>query len=113
MQINNFKTKYKVEYQELKDLKAEIERIQNLLERCRERMQKDFETWLQVMLKQTTSSSVAYMGSTTRGSSDGASTLDQSTTSVFNGSSTNNKVSSDLQEFYKARDAIYNNIQRW
>jgi hypothetical protein len=35
----------------LKELKAEIERIQNLLERSRERMQKDFETWLAVMLK--------------------------------------------------------------
>jgi hypothetical protein len=33
-------------------LKAEIERIQNLLEQSRERMQKDFESWLSVMIRQ-------------------------------------------------------------
>lgn len=38
--------KYQESYTELKELKAEIERIQALLERCRERMQKDFESWL-------------------------------------------------------------------
>ena len=51
-QINKYKLKYQEQYNELKELKAEIERIQNLLERSRERMQKDFETWLAVMLKQ-------------------------------------------------------------
>ena len=50
-QINRYKQTYQAEYTELKDLKTEIERIQNLLERCRVRMQKDFEQWLEVMIK--------------------------------------------------------------
>ena len=33
-------------------MKAEIERIQNLLEKNHERLQKDFERWLEVMLNQ-------------------------------------------------------------
>ena len=37
-QINGQKQAYQREYSELKDLKTEIERIQNLLERCRVRM---------------------------------------------------------------------------
>ena len=49
--INRYKQTYQAEYTELKDLKTEIERIQNLLERCRVRMQKDFEQWLEVMIK--------------------------------------------------------------
>lgn len=51
-QISKHKIKYQEQYNELKDLKAEIERIQNLLERSRERMQKDFESWLNVMIRQ-------------------------------------------------------------
>lgn len=50
-QTNKFKLKYQDQYNELKELKAEIERIQNLLERSRERMQKDFESWLNVMVR--------------------------------------------------------------
>ena len=38
MQISQFKHKYQREYTELKELKTEIERIQELLERCRVRM---------------------------------------------------------------------------
>lgn len=37
------KIQYQEDYNELKELKNEIERIQNLLERCRVKMQKDFE----------------------------------------------------------------------
>lgn len=44
--------RYKEGYEKLKDVKAEIERIQLLLEKSRERMQKDFEKWLNVMLEQ-------------------------------------------------------------
>ena len=51
-QTNGLKMKYQEQYNELKELKAEIERIQNLLERSRERMQKDFESWISVMLRQ-------------------------------------------------------------
>jgi len=46
------KQDYQGQYNELKELKLEIERIQNLLERCREKMQRDFEQWLQVMIRQ-------------------------------------------------------------
>ena len=41
--IHQLKLRYQKEYTELKELKTEIERIQELLERCRVRMQKDFE----------------------------------------------------------------------
>lgn len=36
--IGKLKLAYQQEYNELKDLKTEIERIQNLLEKCRVRM---------------------------------------------------------------------------
>lgn len=49
--ITQLKNEYQQQYNELKDLKSEIERIQSLLERCREKMQKDFEQWLQVMIR--------------------------------------------------------------
>ena len=50
--IGEYKRTYHAQYNELKDLKQEIERIQALLERCREKLQRDFEQWLQVMIKQ-------------------------------------------------------------
>ena len=55
-QIATRKQSYQEDYNELKDLKSEIERIQQLLERCRVNMQKDFESWLSVMVnhRQTT-----------------------------------------------------------
>ena len=49
--ITGLKKDYQGQYNELKDLKSEIERIQALLERCREKMQKDFEQWLNVMIR--------------------------------------------------------------
>lgn len=49
--IAGVKREYQSQYNELKDLKSEIERIQKLLEKCREKMQQDFEQWLQVMIK--------------------------------------------------------------
>ena len=45
-EIMKEKRDYQNQYNELKDLKTEIERIQNLLERCREAMQKDFEEYI-------------------------------------------------------------------
>lgn len=45
-QIMQLKREYQTQYNELKDLKTEIERIQNMLERCRETMQKDFEDYI-------------------------------------------------------------------
>lgn len=41
--IAGVKREYQSQYNELKDLKSEIERIQKLLEKCREKMQQDFE----------------------------------------------------------------------
>ena len=52
MQTNALKAKYSEQYSSLKELKAEIERIQALLERCKTQMNKDFENWRNVMLKQ-------------------------------------------------------------
>lgn len=52
LKITQLKQDYQAQYNELKDLKSEIERIQNLLERCREKMQREFEQWLQVMIRQ-------------------------------------------------------------
>jgi len=73
----------------LKDLKAEIERIQQLLERSRERMQADFEKWLSVMIKQNT-----YGSSFTSSKNGNAVSLDK-------------KTNENLNAFYKARNEIY------
>lgn len=51
-EIENHKAVYKDSFDELKILKGEIERIQHLLEKNREKMQSDFEKWLDVMLQQ-------------------------------------------------------------
>ena len=45
-EVAKLKKGYQDSYQELKELKKEIERIQSLLERCRETMQKDFEEYV-------------------------------------------------------------------
>lgn len=65
-------------------------------------MQKDFETWLQVMVKQQTSGFSANSNSTV---------LNQSTASNFNGAATDAKVKQNLEDFYKARDAIYKDLK--
>ena len=44
--IVTLKRDYQSQYNELKDLKGEIERIQTILERSREAMQKDFEEYI-------------------------------------------------------------------
>ena len=88
----------------MKEHKAEIERIQNLLERSRERMQKDFESWLNVMLKQVSAQGGGNAASTTMGSSGAAN-------STFNAGATDGKVNENLQAFYKARDAIYKDLK--
>eukprot|EP00831_Metopus_contortus_P067136 TRINITY_DN59887_c0_g1_i1.p1 TRINITY_DN59887_c0_g1~~TRINITY_DN59887_c0_g1_i1.p1 ORF type:complete len:217 (+),score=33.04 TRINITY_DN59887_c0_g1_i1:246-896(+) len=56
-QISQARLYYQDQYGKLKLLKSEIERIQSLLERSKERMQKDFEQWLAVMMRQTQASS--------------------------------------------------------
>ena len=49
--IVNLKKSYHNQYNELKDLKTEIERIQQLLERSREAMQKDFEEYIGIQTR--------------------------------------------------------------
>ena len=68
---------------ELKDLKSEIERIQTLLKNISEKLQSDFESWLEVMMKQ------------------------QSRPAVSDPS-----VNESLQGFYKARDEIYSRMPK-
>ena len=51
LEISKLKQTYQCDYNELKDLKTEIERIQNLLKKSRVRMQKDFEQWMGVMIR--------------------------------------------------------------
>ena len=79
--LTNDLEKYKLIYRngviELKDLKSEIERIQVLLKNISDKLQSDFESWLEVMLKQSRPS-----------------IKDQS-------------VNENLEAFYKARDEIY------
>ena len=72
-------------------------------------MQKDFETWLQVMLKQQSSQMNAGYGNTNRTGATTNESFNQSSASGFNGNITDKKVSENLEAFYKARDAIYNN----
>ncbi|KAM3133521.1 hypothetical protein pb186bvf_014363 [Paramecium bursaria] len=57
VEYNKQKDIYKNSFEELKNLKVEIERIKFLLEKNRDKMQQDFERWLDVMLKQRNLSS--------------------------------------------------------
>lgn len=46
------KQSYNTQYHTLKEMKSEIEWVQRAIEQAKDRMQKDFETWLEVMSKQ-------------------------------------------------------------
>eukprot|EP01022_Parablepharisma_sp_SALTPOND_P021086 TRINITY_DN401_c1_g1_i1.p1 TRINITY_DN401_c1_g1~~TRINITY_DN401_c1_g1_i1.p1 ORF type:complete len:486 (-),score=56.88 TRINITY_DN401_c1_g1_i1:79-1536(-) len=100
-EINRAKEQYQRQYSELKDLKADIERIQVLLERSKDKMQKDFEQWFGVMLKQ-------YQGT------NGAATPTKSVHSGTSVASTikDPKVNESLAAFYKARDEIYQSASK-
>jgi kinesin family protein 6/9 len=93
-EINRLKVQYQIQYNELKELKSEIERIQRLLEQCRQRLQKDFEKWMMVMVNQGQKSEKA--------------ALNSSQTTGVSSNITDQKVVSDLEAFYKKRDEIYN-----
>lgn len=110
LKVNKLKMRYQEQYNELKELKAEIERIQNLLERSRERMQKDFESWLNVMIRQMGAASASGMAQTTQQSTLNTSSKMQSSGN-FGASVSDPKVGQDLQAFYKARDAIYQDLK--
>jgi len=83
VEVSKLKIEYQNGYTELKELKAEIERIDKQLERCKETLQRDFEQWLSVMLKQ------------------------QQNLSLTHGSSSDPKVNENLEAFYQMRDEIY------
>ena len=51
-EMDRFKVDYKKNFNTLRELKSEIERIQKQLERQRIRMQSDFESWHSVMLRE-------------------------------------------------------------
>ena len=50
-EMDRFKVDYKQNFNRLRELKSEIERIQKQLERQRIRMQSDFESWHSVMVR--------------------------------------------------------------
>ena len=120
-QINQKKQAYATEYGELKDLKGEIERIQNLLERCRVRMQKDFEQWLEVMIKHQQRGGGAQPSPAQQPPNNRLPPMQQQQQmqqpmqqqqQQQNFGSTDVKVQQNLQDFYKARDAIYEEVKR-
>ena len=94
--IARHKQAYQAEYNELKDLKTEIERIQNLLERCRVKMQKDFEQWITIMVKHK--------------QAPGGQAMPQAQQPALG--STDKRVNDNLAAFYKARDAIYEEVKK-
>lgn len=76
-ELEKLKMVYKKGVIDLKDIKTEIERLQKLMQTMNQTLQRDFEAWLEIMMKQSKST-----------------IKDQS-------------VSDNVQAFYKARDEIY------
>ncbi|KAL4455465.1 hypothetical protein ABPG74_012617 [Tetrahymena malaccensis] len=112
-QIEEQKKIYKENFNQLKDIKSEIESIQKMLEKNKDRMQKDFEKWLEAMMQQR-------QALTDNGQQQNA--LTQSNISSNNNQSMmsqqmqqtlskvrDKEVEKKLQAFYKARDEIYKN----
>jgi len=120
-EIKKQKRIYKESFDGLKDLKAEIERIQVLLERNRDRMQKDFEKWVEVMMTQrsvlTNAPSTNTQHKIAPSVNLNKSGMSQTTTVTTMTQKENNKsvISTDVQNnlaaFYKARNEIYNQVQ--
>lgn len=73
-----------------------------MLERCRVKMQKDFEQWLTVMIKHKQTSGQA-MASGVPASNPAP---------KQNLASTDKRVSDNLKDFYAARDAIYSDMAK-
>lgn len=91
-------------------MKAEIERIQLLLERSRERMQKDFEKWLSVMLDQRklVSPNKVELGSDLKSVNHYRINYFCSFSDILQLPKVNDKeLEKKLEAFYKARDEIY------
>lgn len=96
LQIEKCKQTYKSSFDELKELKFEIERIQKVLEKSREKMQSDFEKWLDVMLNQRS------MVLTQQNLSQDMSKIAQSKVPKLK----DKEMEKKLQEFYKNKEII-------
>lgn len=59
---------YKEAFARLRELKQEIEHLQMLLEQSRTKLQKDFEHWMTLMLRQQQAASAVTAGALTGGS---------------------------------------------
>ena len=62
------KVAYKEAFARLRELKQEIEHLQMLLEQSRTKLQKDFEQWMTLMLRQQQAASAVTAGALTGGS---------------------------------------------
>lgn len=80
IELEKLKMVYKRGVIDLKDIKTEIERLQKLMQNMNQTLQRDFESWLEVMMKQSKSSV------------------------------RDSEVSDNVQAFYKARDEIYKKL---
>ncbi|CAG9334654.1 unnamed protein product [Blepharisma stoltei] len=110
-QLESDKLTYRDGVAELKDLKVEIERIQKLLNASRERMQADFEAWIQVMLTQTRQTpSTTIRDSSVRDSASIRESSVRDSASIRESSIRDPSVNDNLEAFYKARDQIYNRM---
>ncbi len=108
-EISSAKSAYQKQYAELKDLKADIERIQALLERSKDRMQKDFEQWFGLMLKQSQGGDGASTGNRAATTATPTKSVQTGMSSV---SSKDPKVNENLVAFYKSRDEIYQGLSK-
>lgn len=61
------KVAYKEAFARLRELKQEIEHLQMLLEQSRSKLQKDFEQWMTLMLRQQQAASAVTAGALTGG----------------------------------------------
>lgn len=66
-QIEQEKVAYKEAFARLRELKQEIEHLQMLLEQSRSKLQKDFEQWMTLMLRQQQAASAVTAGALTGG----------------------------------------------
>jgi kinesin family protein 6/9 len=125
LKIGAIREKYVVDFESLKNLKAEVERMQHDLERRRASMQADFEKWLNYNYdlhrmkpvdQNQNPNSVKESGAddqSTKGydSMTKDISLTKSSFTMPNASKISNaNVQSDIAEFYKARNEAFKNL---
>lgn len=74
-------------------------------------MQKDFETWLAVMVKQLGGGGGGMANQTLNSTSAMNNNTSVGMNQTQNFGATDSKVTENLQAFYKARDAIYKDLK--